>query len=79
MAMVGALELVKDKATREPFDKDIEIAAKVRDYAIASGLMVRAVGDCLIMSPPLCITKAEIDELITLLTKALDAIHAEVQ
>lgn len=79
MAMVGALELVKDKATREPFDKDIEIAAQVRDYAIASGLMVRAVGDCLIMSPPLCITKAEIDELIALLTKALDAIHAEVQ
>ena len=79
MAMVGALELVKDKATREPFHKDIEIAAKVRDYAIASGLMVRAVGDCLIMSPPLCITKAEIDELITLLTKALDAIYTEVQ
>ena len=79
MGMVGAVELVQDKATRAPFDKDIEIAAKVRDYAIASGLMVRAVGDCLIMSPPLCISKAEIDELMTLLTNALDAINAEVQ
>ncbi len=79
MAMVGALELVQDKASRTPFDKDVEIAAKARDNAIASGLMVRAVGDCLIMSPPLCITKAEIDELITLLSQALDKAYAEVQ
>ncbi|MDP6969137.1 MAG: aspartate aminotransferase family protein [Gammaproteobacteria bacterium] len=79
MAMVGALELVQDKATRTPFAKDIEIAAKVRDCAVASGLMVRAVGDSLIMSPPLCITKEEIDELISLLSQALDKVQAEVQ
>ena len=76
--MLGALELVKDKATREPFDKDIEVAGKVRDSAIVNGLMVRAVGDCLIMSPPLCITKAEIDELIGLLTEAMDRVQTEV-
>jgi len=79
MAMVGALELVQDKATRAAFDKDVDVAGKVRDTAINSGLMVRAVGDCLIMSPPLCITKAEIDELIDLLTQALDKVQAEVQ
>jgi putrescine aminotransferase len=54
------------------------VAGKVRDSAIVNGLMVRAVGDCLIMSPPLCITKAEIDELIGLLTEAMDRVQTEV-
>jgi len=45
----------------------------VRDACIANGLMVRAVRDSLVMSPPLVITHAEIDQIVDTIVNALDA------
>ena len=77
-AMLGAIELAQDKASRTPFPKELDVASQVRDAAIASGLMIRAVGDCLIMSPPMCITSAEIDELMALTKAALDKVSTDI-
>lgn len=51
---------------------EAQIGASVRDAALASGLIVRPVGERLILSPPLIVTRAEIDDLIARLTRALD-------
>jgi putrescine aminotransferase len=40
---------------------------------------MRAVGDRMIIAPPLCTTKAQIDELIALIHQALDATLADVK
>ena len=70
--MLGALELVKDKETCEAFDKPGTVGAMCRDFAIQEGLVMRAVRDTMVLSPPLVITKAEIGELAVKARKALD-------
>ncbi len=70
--MVGAIELVRDKASKERYSKELEVGMMCRENCIASGLVMRAVGDTMIVSPPLIITKQEIDLLVERATLALD-------
>lgn len=66
-----AIELVKDKTTRERFAEDLGAGSICRDACIANGLVMRAVGNTMVMAPPLVIDKAQIDELITKAKAAL--------
>jgi putrescine aminotransferase len=50
-----------------------------RGHCFGNGLVMRAVGDRMIIAPPLVITHAEIDELVHLARKALDATLVDVQ
>jgi adenosylmethionine-8-amino-7-oxononanoate aminotransferase len=63
LGLLCALELVKDRATKQKFAKEDELAKKgsalMREYALLG-----RIGDVIPMSPPLCITKDEIDEFI---------------
>jgi putrescine aminotransferase len=59
--MLAAIEIVKDKGTRERFDSQGSAAETVRDHAIASGLMMRATGNTMILSPPLIWTRETVD------------------
>lgn len=71
VGMLGAIELVKDKSTRERYvGKGAGMIC--RTFCFNNGLIMRAVGDTMIISPPLVITSAEIDELIEKARKCLD-------
>ena len=70
--LVGALELVRDKATRERFAPLGRVGTMCRDLSVENGLVMRAVGDTMIISPPLVIDKAQIDELVDLARRSLD-------
>jgi putrescine aminotransferase len=70
--MLGALELVRDKSSRERLAPDSAASVYCRNRAIDHGLMVRAVHDSMISAPPYVCSKAEIDQLIDSLVKALD-------
>ncbi|HBN9710525.1 putrescine--pyruvate aminotransferase [Pseudomonas aeruginosa] len=77
VGMVAALELVKNKKTRERFiDKGVGMLC--REHCFRNGLIMRAVGDTMIISPPLVIDPSQIDELITLARKCLDQTAAAV-
>lgn len=75
--MVAAIELVKDKSSRERLAPEAEGALFCRDTAIASGLIVRAVDNALITAPPVICSEEEIDILIERLTRALDLTAAK--
>jgi putrescine aminotransferase len=70
--LMGAIEIVKNKATKERFAPAGSAAVVVRDHAIANGMMLRATGDTMILSPPLIWTRATIDLACDRITKALD-------
>jgi putrescine aminotransferase len=73
MGLIGAVEIVADKTTRARFGPKIGTAGLiVRDLCINNGLMVRAVRDSIVMSPPLIISHAEIDRLAGAIRLALD-------
>ncbi len=71
LGMLGAIELVKDKKTRERFEGK-GVGMICRGHCFNNGLIMRAVGDTMIIAPPLVISKDEIDELVTKARKCLD-------
>ena len=75
--MMGALLLVKDKAAGTPFDEAAEIGMICRGHCFGNGLIMRAVGDRMIIAPPLVITKAQIDEMLALIRRCLDLTLAD--
>ena len=70
--LLAGIEIVADKATRERFPGDGMAGSICRDHAIAGGLMMRAVGDTMILSPPLVWTRDTIDDAVTRVLAALD-------
>ncbi len=78
LGLIGAVELVKDKATRAHFDKLGDTGAICRDHSFENGGIMRAVRDCMVLSPPLTITKRELDKLVGFLRKALDQTARDV-
>lgn len=73
LGLIGAVEIVENKATRRRFGGvEGKVGSVVRDLCIKNGLMVRAVRDSIVMSPPLVISEAEIDLLVATLVRSLD-------
>jgi putrescine aminotransferase len=72
VGLIGALELVRDKRTRRFFDKRGEVGTICRDFCFQNGLIMRAVRDTMIISPPLVITTEQIDELAGKARRCLD-------
>ncbi len=81
--LMGALLLVKDKAGRQgrgtPFAPELEVGMVCRGHCFGNGLIMRAVGDRMIIAPPLIITRAQIDEMVALIRRCLDLTLADVR
>ena len=69
---LGALELVKDKENYIRFDKDQGVGIICRDFCFENNLVMRAVGDAMIISPPLIVQQSEIDIFIERAWQCLD-------
>ena len=73
LGLIGAVEIVENKTTRRRFGGvEGKVGTVVRDLCIKNGLMVRAVRDSIVMSPPLVISHAEIDTLVGTIRQSLD-------
>ena len=73
MGLIGGLELVADKNTKQSFDPKAGVAPRVVRFAEEEGLIVRSLaGDVISLCPPLVISSEEIDALFVRLTRALD-------
>ncbi|HVC59896.1 MAG TPA: aspartate aminotransferase family protein [Acetobacteraceae bacterium] len=73
VGLMAGIELVHDKATKQSFDAKAGVGTYFEACAHAEGLLMRGRGELLVLSPPLIITEAEIDELLARLGRALDA------
>ena len=75
--LMAAVELVKDKATREPFAPEEQVGRRVLEEALANGLLLRVCpGDTLALCPPLVVTREQIDEMVAVLRDAITAVAA---
>lgn len=72
VGFLRALELVKNKQPREFFDPVGSAGQICRDTCFNNGLVMRAIRDTMVVSPPLIMTREQIDELIELVNKCLD-------
>ena len=77
--MLGGIELMRDKANRIPFDPGLLMAGGICQNARKYGLIIRNIGDVIVFMPPLCSTPAEIDEMLSRLTKSMEEIFDRVR
>ena len=80
IGLIGAVELVRDKATRESFAPKAGVAAHLVRRAQHHGAIFRNMpGDIVAFSPPLIISEAEVDDMMACFGKALDDTWAMVK
>ncbi len=76
--LMGGVELVADKGTKQPFDLKQGVGLKLSMFLERRGAILRAIGDTIALCPPMIITEAELDELFDRLKGALDDTEAWV-
>jgi len=75
--LVGGVELVADKKSKQAFDPKRGVALRAVNFAQQEGLISRAIaGETLSICPPLTIADEEMDEMFARLGRALDRTHA---
>src|SRR5690606_37727750 len=72
VGLMGGCELVRDKATKQPFDAKRAVAAKCMELCQGRGLIVRSVGDVVVVCPPYVVTASDIDEIFDRFAQGLD-------
>ena len=78
--LIAAVELVADKAAHRNFDPALRMGPRLSRHFEAQGVISRALaGDVLAFSPPLIITRAEIDEMLARAAAAFAAFTAELK
>lgn len=79
VGMMGSIALTPDKSSRAKFASEAgTIGLICRERCFANNLIMRHVGDRMIISPPLIVTPADIDEMFLRIHKSLDEAHAEI-
>ncbi len=80
MGLIGAIELVANKHTGQNFDPKAKIGARLVKLGEQHGVIGRILpGDVLAFSPPLIITEAEVDEMLTRVGRALDELTVQLR
>ncbi|MFN3988076.1 MAG: aspartate aminotransferase family protein [Rhodocyclaceae bacterium] len=79
LGLVAGLVLYKNKHTREHFPEALGVGYLCREHCFRNGVVMRAVGDRMIIAPPLVITRDEIDEMMRRIRKSLDDTLAELK
>jgi putrescine---pyruvate transaminase len=72
LGLIGALELVADKSTLARFAEKTGAGTICRDLLVNNGLVMRAVGDTIVVAPPLTLSHSEADELVEKAWRCLD-------
>jgi adenosylmethionine-8-amino-7-oxononanoate aminotransferase len=76
--LMGALEAVKDKATKTPFDGSLSVSERIANACTDQGLICRPLGQAIVLCPPFIMTLPQMDEMFGKLETALNKVFAEV-
>jgi adenosylmethionine-8-amino-7-oxononanoate aminotransferase len=73
-----ALEAVKDRATKTPFDGSLSVSERIANTCTDMGLICRPLGQSIVLCPPFILTEPQMDEMFEKLDRALKKVFAEV-
>lgn len=76
---MAGLVLVRDKNSMQSFAPEVAVGMVCRRHCFEQGVVMRAVGERMIIAPPLIMTLPQIDEMMALIRRALDLTHQELQ
>jgi L-2,4-diaminobutyrate transaminase len=80
VGLIAGVELVADRATRELYPSVVKVAPRIAQGCMEDGLIVRALpgGHVIALSPPLCITRVQVDEIVDGLARAIERVGDEL-
>ncbi len=80
LGLMAAVEVVRDKATKQQFPPEAGLTPRLTDAMLDRGLYTRVVMDCICLAPPLVTTDAEIDRIVNTVGETIPAVlqHAQV-
>jgi 4-aminobutyrate--pyruvate transaminase len=79
IGLIGGLEIVADKISKAKFPPEIGAAKLLEAKCLDHGLILRALGDVIAISPPLIITQDELDDLLARLKRGLADTEIELK
>jgi 4-aminobutyrate--pyruvate transaminase len=80
VGLVGAIELVADKATHRNFEPSAKVGPRLSKAGEENGVILRGLAnDTIAFSPPLIMTIAEIDEMVERTARALEAVTVQLR
>ena len=71
IGLMAALEMVKDKASKTPFEGHLNMGDKVANMSIDNGLICRPLGAAIVLCPQFIITKEQVDDMFDMLHDTL--------
>ncbi|KAA5604215.1 aspartate aminotransferase family protein [Roseospira marina] len=72
VGLMAGVELIRDKTAHAFFSPVGKVGTRCRDHCFNNNVIIRAVADTMVLSPPLVITPAQIDHMVDTLTRSLD-------
>ena len=76
LGLFGGVELVADRATREPLAAELRVGPRVYRRCLEKGVIVRAIGDVVAFCPPYVIEREELDTVLEVCRESLDEVLA---
>ena len=71
IGFINAIELVKDKLTKEPFNSNLRTGYQIYKKALGKGLILRPLGDVLYFNPPLIISEEDMRTVVDIAYKSM--------
>ncbi|MGL4731312.1 MAG: adenosylmethionine--8-amino-7-oxononanoate transaminase [Clostridium sp.] len=72
LGLIGALELVKDRATKEPFSWEDRVGYNIYQKALEKGVLLRPLGNIIYFMPPYVIENNEIDKIVKVARECIE-------
>ena len=79
IGLINAIELVKDKNTKEPFESELRIGYQIYKKALKKGVLLRPLGNVIYFNPPLIISKEDMNFVVDVALKCTrEVLHSKV-
>lgn len=78
VGLMGAVELVADKITKEALPDDLQVSERIANKALEKGLICRPLGAAIVLGPPFIITEAQVDEMFDILEATMEEVFTDV-
>jgi adenosylmethionine-8-amino-7-oxononanoate aminotransferase len=87
VGLMQGIELVRDKVTREPFPVEIGVSRMIFNEGLKRGVILYpgkgsydgVLGDHILLTPPLCVRKEEIGEIVAILSGIIAAVEKKLE
>lgn len=74
---MAGIELVRDRMTKEPYPLRVKAGHRVTTIARSKGLILRPIGNVLVLMPPLSTTADELNKMVEIIKESIETLQID--